>query len=621
MSLLLSILLFNCTGKMVEKPPVYQVEDFFKNPEKTIFSLSPQGQYYAWLAPWEDMMNIHYKEVDSDEEIRLTSETGRSIYYTYWINDNTLLYMKDVGGDENFQLLMVNVESRQVDTLFAEQGIRAEVLDVLYDRQDEIIITVNKRNPQVFDPYLVNIKTGKMKMLAENPGNIISWMTDHDGVVRMGVASDGVNQQVYYREGEDEEFREIMNLSFKETFTPYFFSFDNKNIYALSDLGRDRQAAVIFDPRKVEEIEILYEHPDVDISSLHYSKKRKLLTTLTYFTDKKNRYFFDDQVKQIVEKVEKKFPGYESGLHEPTRDESKYIVSISSDRLRTAYYLYDAESEEFTHIHTVAPWLKEEHMAEMRPVQYSSRDGLTIHGYLTLPPGEKPENLPVIVNPHGGPWARDYWGFIPEVQMLANRGYGVFQMNFRGSLGYGKDFWQSSFKQWGRTMQDDISDGVKWLIEEGIADPDRVAIYGASYGGYATLAGMTLTPELYCCGVDYVGVSNMFTFMNTIPPYWEPLLDMFHEMVGDPVEDSLMLAEVSPVNLVGNIQAPIFVAQGANDPRVNKDESDQIVEALKARGIEVEYMVKEDEGHGFYNEQNQFDFYNAMIEFLDKHMK
>ena len=194
MSLLLSILLFNCTGKMVEKPPVYQVEDFFKNPEKTIFSLSPQGQYYAWLAPWEDMMNIHYKEVDSDEEIRLTSETERSIYYTYWINDNTLLYMKDVGGDENFQLLMVNVESRQVDTLFAEQGIRAEVLDVLYDRQDEIIITVNKRNPQVFDPYLVNIKTGEMKMLAENPGNIISWMTDHDGVVRMGVASDGVNQ-------------------------------------------------------------------------------------------------------------------------------------------------------------------------------------------------------------------------------------------------------------------------------------------------------------------------------------------------------------------------------------------------------------------------------------------
>jgi dipeptidyl aminopeptidase/acylaminoacyl peptidase len=263
-------------------------------------------------------------------------------------------------------------------------------------------------------------------------------------------------------------------------------------------------------------------------------------------------------------------------------------------------------------------------MATMNPVEYTSRDGLIIHGYLTLPKGytmENAKNLAVVVNPHGGPWYRDQWGFNPEVQFLANRGYAVFQMNFRGSTGYGRKFWEASFKQWGLTMQDDITDGVNWLIDKGIADKDRIAIYGGSYGGYATLAGITKTPDLYAAAVDYVGVANMFTFMKTIPPYWEPQLQMFYEMVGDPVKDSLLLSEVSPVLHADKITTPLFVAQGANDPRVNINESNQMVEALRNRGITVEYMVKDDEGHGFYNEKNQFDFYNAMDKFLAEHLK
>lgn len=249
---------------------------------------------------------------------------------------------------------------------------------------------------------------------------------------------------------------------------------------------------------------------------------------------------------------------------------------------------------------------------------------MEIEGYLTLPKGytlETAKNLPVVVNPHGGPWARDGWGFNPEIQFLANRGYAVFQMNFRGSTGFGKKFWEISFKQWGKTMQDDITDGVEWLKAKGIANPDKIAIYGGSYGGYATLAGLTFTPDLYTCGVDYVGVSNLFTFLNTIPPYWKPMLDMMYEMVGDPKKDSLLLAGSSPVFHVDNIKAPLFIAQGANDPRVNKDESDQMVEALKKRGIETEYMVKDNEGHGFHNEENRFDFYRAMEKFLGEHLK
>jgi len=257
----------------------------------------------------------------------------------------------------------------------------------------------------------------------------------------------------------------------------------------------------------------------------------------------------------------------------------------------------------------------------MRPVSYTSRDGLTIHGYLTLPKGVAPERLPVVVNPHGGPWARDAWGFNPEVQFLANRGYAVFQPNFRGSTGYGRAFWEAGFKQWGNTMQNDLTDGVQWLVGQGIADPGRIAIYGGSYGGYATLAGITFTPDLYAAAVDYVGVSNLFTFMNTIPPYWKPFLDMMHEMVGDPVQDQAMLTAFSPVFHVDRIRTPLFIAQGANDPRVNKDESDQMVAALKQRGVAVEYMVKDNEGHGFQNEENRLDFYRAMERFLAAHLQ
>jgi len=249
---------------------------------------------------------------------------------------------------------------------------------------------------------------------------------------------------------------------------------------------------------------------------------------------------------------------------------------------------------------------------------------LTINGYLTLPVGytmETAQNLPLVMNPHGGPWARDSWYFNPEVQFLANRGYAILQVNFRGSTGYGKKFWESSFKQWGLTMQDDITDGVQWLIDKGIADKERVAIYGGSYGGYATLQGLVKDPDLYAAGVDYVGVSNMFTFMQTIPPYWKPMLEMFYEMIGNPKSDSALLASVSPALNSDKIKAPLFIAQGANDPRVNKAESDQVVEALKKRGIAVEYMVKDNEGHGFRNEENRFDFYRAMEKFLGEHLK
>ena len=286
------------------------------------------------------------------------------------------------------------------------------------------------------------------------------------------------------------------------------------------------------------------------------------------------------------------------------------------------YYLYDYTQNQLDLITEVSDWLKESDLATMKPVQYQSRDGLTIHGYLTLPQGVETQNLPVVINPHGGPWHRDVWTFNPEVQFLANRGYAVLQMNFRGSTGFGRAFWEASFKQWGLAMQDDVSDGVNWLINEGIANPERIAIYGGSYGGYCTLAGIAFTPELYACAIDYVGVSNLFTFMETIPPYWEIYLKMLHEMVGDPADpvDKARMRATSPVFHVDKIKAPLLIAQGAKDPRVNQDESDQVVAALKKKGVDVEYILKENEGHGFYNQENRFEFYAAMESFLAKHL-
>ncbi len=618
--LTLALILFSCTQEP-QKAPQTPLEDFFRNPEKTAFQLSPNGEYFSYLAPWESRLNVFVQKTGADEAVRLTSETERDIAGYLWKGDNRLLFLKDTGGDENFQLYGVNIDGSDLKGLTVFEQVRTTFIDDLKEDEDEVIVGLNKRDATVFDPYRLNVLTGDMTMLAENPGNIMGWMTDHDGKLRLAITSDGVNNTILYRDTEDEDFRPVLTTSFKETVSPVLFTFDNQMVYALSNLGRDKTALVKFDVANGEEAEVLFETDEADLEGVDYSRKDQKLLSVSWTTDKDKRYFFDSEAESMQQELEAKLPGYEVAIGSHNKAEDQFMIRTYSDRTRGAYYSYDKNTQELSKLAELSPWLNEEDLCEMQPISYTSRDGLTIHGYLTLPKGYEPKDLPVVVNPHGGPWARDYWGFNPEVQFLANNGYAVLQMNFRGSTGFGKEFWQSSFKQWGRTMQDDITDGVEWLIEQGMADPERVAIYGGSYGGYATLAGLTLTPELYAAGVDYVGVSNLFTFMNTIPPYWKPMLDMIYEMVGNPETDSLMLAEVSPVFHVGKIQAPLFVAQGANDPRVNKDESDQIVDALETRGIDVEYMVKDNEGHGFRNEENRFDFYRAMITFLDEHLK
>ncbi len=601
------------------------LEDFFKNPEKTYFQISPDGKYISYTAPYESRMNIFVQKVGSDKAKRLTSETDRSIMGYFWANPDRILYLKDNGGDENFALYGVDRDGKNLKCLTCFENVRTQIIDELEDIPNEVIIGLNKRNAQVFDPYRLNIVTGEMTMLAENPGNIMGWMTDHEGKLRVAFAIvDGVNNQILYRDTEEEEFRPVLTTSFKESIDPSFFDFDNKHVYATSNLGRDKSAVVLFDIANGKEIEVLYANDDYDVSSISYSRKRKVVTSASFVSWKRERHFFDEQTRDLFSRLEKDLGQYELGITGYNKAEDMFIIRTFSDRSLGSYYIYDLKNDMLEKIHDVSPWIDENDMARVYPIKYSARDGLVINGYLTLPNGltmETAENLPVVVNVHGGPWARDSWGFNPEVQFLANRGFAVLQMNFRGSTGYGREFWEKSFKEWGLDMQNDITDGVYWLINEGIAHKDKVAIYGGSYGGYATLQGIVVTPTLYAAAVDYVGVSNLFTFMKTIPPYWKPLLDMMYEMVGNPEKDSVQFKATSPALNADKIMTPLFVAQGANDPRVNIDESDQIVKALEDRGIEVEYMVKDNEGHGFYNEENRFDFYRAMEQFLSKHIK
>ena len=626
-----TLLLASCSGDHETKngtpvaaPPVIDMKEFFKNPEKSSFSMSRNGEYIGYLAPWKSRMNIFVQKVGSSEVTQVTMDTIRDVGGFFWKGDR-ILYSRDINGDENYIVFSASLDGKDVKALTPEKGVVAGVLDDLDQvpgMEQSVMVQMNDRDARVFDPYVINIVTGERKAMYDNTkDNYESWITDHNGVIRMATKTDGVNTTIFSRADEKQPFTPYMTTGFKDSWAPEMFTFDNKNLYVNHNLnGRDKTAIVEWDLEGKKEIKVIAENDDYDMGGLSYSRKRKVLTMATWTGAKSERMFLDKETEARYAKLAPKFEGLEYWFYGADDTETKFLVWAGNDRDPGTYYTYDTTTDELKELAKPRPWIDPSQMAHMEPVSYTSRDGLTIHGYLTLPVGREAKDLPLVVNPHGGPWARDQWGFNPEVQLLANRGYAVLQMNFRGSTGYGRKFWEASFKQWGKTMQNDITDGVEWLVKSGKVDPKRVAIYGASYGGYATLAGITYTPDLYAAAVDYVGVSDLFTFQKSIPPYWAPFKAMMFEMVGDPVKDSLLLDEASPARHADRIKTPLFIAQGANDPRVVKAESDQMVEALKKQGVEVEYMVKDNEGHGFHNEENRFDFYSAMEKFLDQHI-
>src|SRR5215208_1322540 len=542
-------------------PPLVPLKDFFRNPVKVSYSLSPNGEYLAFMQPWENRLNIFIEKIGTGQATRVTSAKERDISNYAWKGDNRIVYIQDTGGDENYRLYAVGIDGSNPKDLTPFEKVRAQIIDRLEQNENEILVSLNKREPRVFDVYRINVNTGEMQMIAENPGNYTGWGTDWDGKLRIATTTDGVNNTLLFRNTEADKFAPLVTTSFKETISPLLFTSDNRQLYVATNIGRDKTAIVKYDIENKKELEKIFEHPEVDVTNLLSSRKRRAITGVSYTTDKTQYYFIDKQRADLQKDLERRLPGYEVRLNGCNRDEDKCLVRTFTDRSLGAFYFYDLKSKDFRKLADVSPWLNDQDLAPMKPIKYQSRDGLTIHGYLTLPKGVPARNLPVVVNPHGGPWNRDQWGYNPEVQFLANRGYAVLQVNFRGSTGYGRKFCEASFKQWGKTMQDDITDGVQWLIKQGIADPKRVGIYGGSYGGYATLAGLVYTPDLYAVGVDYVGVSNIFTFLKAIPPYWKPYLAMLYEMIGDPEKDKDLLTAASPIFQSEKIKVPLLIAQ------------------------------------------------------------
>ncbi|HPN37516.1 MAG TPA: S9 family peptidase [Melioribacteraceae bacterium] len=622
--LLIIIIIFvsSCTHTNKDDiPPLIPVKTFFSNSEKLEFRISPDGKYISYLKPHKNILNVFIKEIETNEEKQVTFSLNKDIDVYFWKGNNNLIYVQDNTGNQNYHIYNVNIKTKKSLDLTPYKDVRSYVIDFLRDDNDNIIVQMNKNNIHLFDVYKVNINTGKADVICNNPGNYTRWLTDHNGELRIAVATDGVNSSILYRENELDSFRVILTTNFKEVFKPLLFSKDNSQLYALSNINRDKIALIEYNLKTNKEQKVIYEDESYDVKGFIYSQAKLNLIAVWYITWKSEYYFLDEDKKLLYNEICKQLPGYQVQFEDNDDNENNYIFRIYNDKNPGEYYLYNIYSKKLVRLNEINPKLKETDLCNVKPIKFRSRDGLIIPGYLTMPKGNKQDKFPTVVIPHAGPWWRDEWEFNPTVQFLANRGYAVLQLNYRGSIGYGKEFWSAGFKQWGKKMQDDITDGVKWLIDEGITDKKRVAIYGESYGGYAAMAGLSFTPDLFAAGISYCGFTNLFTYIESYPPYWKPFLEMLNEKIGDPHKDSLYLYQVSPYYHIKNIKSPLLIAQGGNDTKSNKNEFNGIVNTLKAKGVDVTPVYKENEGQGFSNEQNIFDFYLTVEKFLEKYLK
>ncbi len=597
------------------------VEMFFKSPLQTGFELSPDGKYYAFRNPVNGVKNLFLKEIGGGEPVQITDSEERDINRFFWGNDSWLLYLQDDSGDEDYRLYRINIKSGATNCLTDFNEAKTKIIDLFRQSDTEIIIGLNKRDPELFDAYRLDFVDGKLEMLVENPGNVREWMVDNAGVVRIAYAD-----ALLYRDDADSEFRKVITVGKDDTFEVRYFTSDNRRVYAYSSIGRDKIAIVEYDLNSGKEVKVLVDDPDYDAfgndeeDHFVYSSNREQLLYAFYAAERGKLHFFDEEMEKIYRAVKSTIGDYEVLFTSFSDDFSRAILLARSDRLEGKYYLYDLENDLLEPLGNSTPWLEETKMATMKPIHFRARDGLTIHGYLMLPNGIEASNLPLVVNPHAGPQWRNSWCFDPYAQLFANRGYAVLQVNFRGSEGYGKKFMRAGFRQWGLKMQDDITDGVNWLVDSGTVDKGRIAIFGWSFGGYASLAGVTFTPDIYACGVDLWGITNYFTFYEGFPPYWKPYLNEIHERWGDPVADYQQMYDTSPVFHVENIRAPLFIAQSVNDSRVRMSQSEQLVDELEKHDKEFEYLLLQGEGHALTNQAKTVELMTRVEAFLDKHI-
>jgi len=619
-SLLLLLFVFPASLLAQEKFTTQLIprEILFGNPEKSSPQISPDGKQIGYLAPVNGVLNVWIRTLGKSDDRAVTNDTKRGIRNFTWQYDNRhILYTQDVGGDENWRLYQTDIADKQTKDLTPWDKVRVDLVAYDWRTPDTVLIQANKRDPKLFDVYRVDLKNGKADLDTENPGDVQGWQADNALQVRAAQVDqpDG-GSIIRVRNDVKAPWRDLIKWGPDETFGGLAgFSPDNKKLWVITSVdvnaARILEIDILSGQRKV-----IAEDSQFDVAGAVTQPRTNELQVVTFDKQRMAYDFIDPKIKADYEALQK-VRDADIGDISRSLDDKKWIVTFVSDDAPVVYYLYDHPSKQATYLFTSRPALDKYKLSAMKPIEYTARDGMKIYGYLTTPDGIDAKNLPMVLFVHGGPWARDQWGFNRYAQWLSNRGYAVLQINFRGSTGYGKQYINAGDRQWAGAMHTDLLDGKAWAVKQGVADAGKVCIMGGSYGGYATLAGVTFSPDAFACGVDIVGPSNLNTLLKTVPPYWSTLLSTFHKRMGDSEE---VLSAQSPLFKANQIKVPLLIGQGANDPRVNKAESDQIVQAMRKNGKDVEYYVFPDEGHGFARPTNNMAFQAAAENFLAKYL-
>ena len=590
----------------------------FGNPERADPQISPDGTQIGYLAPVDGVLNVWIRTLGKADDRPVTADKHRGIRNFLWQYDNQhILYTQDVGGDENWRLYQTDVGSKQTRDLTPFDKVRVDIVAYEWRTPDTILVQMNQRDPKLFDVHRIDLKTGKIELDTENPGDVEGWQADNTLQIRAAQAqTDDGGTIIRVRDNGKTPWRELIKWGPDETFGGINgFSPDNRALWVPTSLDVNAARLLEIDLATGKR-KVVTEDPQFDVRSTINNPKTNSLEAVSYAKQRLEYIFLDPKVKGDFDILQKVRQGEIDSISQ-SLDDDKWIVGFASDDAPEYWYLYDRSQRRATLLFSNRPQLEKYKLSVMKPIEFTARDGMKLYGYLTTPAGLEPRNLPMVVLVHGGPWGRDEWGFSRYAQWLANRGYAVLQVNFRGSTGYGKKYVNAGDRQWAGTMRTDLLDGKDWVVKQGIANPAKVCIMGGSYGGYATLAGVAFSPDAFACGVDIVGPSNLNTLLKTIPPYWATELATFHKRMGD---TEAVLKDQSPLFKADQIKAPLLIGQGANDPRVNKAESDQIVTAMRKNGKPVEYYVFPDEGHGFARPTNNMAFNAAAEEFLAKYL-
>ncbi|MDD4932567.1 MAG: S9 family peptidase [Methylacidiphilaceae bacterium] len=599
--------------------PLIPLRVLFEEPKWASPRISPDGGRLAYLAPHQGVLNVWVRSLGKKDDHPITAEKGRGIRSFFWSPDSrAVFYLQDQGGNENNHLFRVDLDRAGASDLtpFHDVKVHLQADDPSHPRS--ILLSLNRRDAKLFDVYDLSLAEKRLRLLAENPGNVLEWEEDHQYAIRARLAMlPGARQEVSVRRTVDAPWKAVASWGPDESGGLVGFSPDDRSLWILSTVGANAERLLEIDPESGKQT-VLAEDPQYDVAAVLTHPKTYRLEAVGFEREKLEWRFFDPQVRDAFDYLQSQHPGEVTIVSRDFAD-TTWAVSYSSDIDPASFYLFRPREKHLDFLFASRPELASYRLAPMEPISFPARDGLLLHGYLTLPLGAA-GRVPFVLLVHGGPWARDSWGFSPLVQLLANRGYGVLQVNFRGSTGYGKEFVNAGDREWGGKMQTDLVDAKRWAVAHGFADPEKVAIMGMSYGGYATLAALAFVPGEFACGVEAMGPSNLLTLSRSIPPYWEPMRALFEKRLGSPGKDEAFLRERSPLFAAERIRAPLLIAQGVNDVRVKQAESDQIVEAMRKHGLAVEYLLFPDEGHGFVRPEDRLQFYRATEKFLAKRL-